>query len=443
MKKENGESKIVSIIITVILIIILIVTAKLFKKNYYNGFEKAVTAEGKTNFTRDDKVKCSNSNSYKLENYEYNDSTFYKEIEVEPNTPYKITCKVKLENVEPEKNADSGVTIGLLDTTEYSKPIKGTSDWQQIEYMFNSRNRQKVKISYRLGGNDGDCIGTAWFSDLKVEKGTKRQDTDWRIGCYVIKEVNVDIEGKNYHYTTNTEDIENMKFNLKRFKQDCYTFSNKILNIDYDIIDVTTPLTQISHSEEHGYYFSYRDIENLIYDDVKQKEYDHVFVICRMEDVNGTNAIPINDNWIGLGSMDLYGIGYSLVRINKNSNVHTYKYGITNQLPEEVYLHEFLHTLERNLIDNGYDIPALHNYKDYGYSEKMSEGLKQWYQDYMRKRILDKTKNEYVGLYEIAYKTQPPNSSNFKYAVNIDFNNEPQNIFEDILSIIDAIKHRK
>lgn len=443
MKKENGESKIVSILITVILIIALVVALNVFNKNYYNGFEKAVTEEGKTNFTRDNKIKCSESSSYKLENYEYNDSTFYKEIEVEPNTPYKISCKVKLEDVKPEGNSNSGVTIGLLNTVEYSKPISGTSDWQEIEYMFNSKNREKVIVSYRLGGNDGDCIGTAWFSELKVEKGVKRQDTNWKIGCYAIKEVDVKINGKQYNYTLNTQDMENMKFNLNRFKQDCYNFSNKAMTIDYEINEINTPLTSISYSEEQGYYFSYKDVESLIYEDAKEKEYDHIFVICRMEDSEGTNAIPINDNWIGLGSMDMYGIGYSLVRINRNSNVYTYKYGITNQLPEEVYLHEFLHTLERNLSERDLEVPALHNYKDYGYSEKMTDGLKQWYQDYMRKLVLDKTKNKYVGLDLSAYATQPPNKNDFKYAIDIEFNHEPQNIFEDVLNIIDAIKHQK
>ena len=68
-----------------------------------------------------------------------------------------------------------------------------------------------------------------------------------------------------------------------------------------------------------------------------------------MEDELGQINIPIYDNWIGLGGMDLYGIGYSLSRINRNGNLYTYKYGITNQVPEEVYIHEFLHTLERNM----------------------------------------------------------------------------------------------
>ena len=140
--------------------------------------------------------------------------------------------------------------------------------------------------------------------------------------------------------------------------------------------------------------------------------------------------------------MDIYGIGYSLIRINKNSNSYTYRYGITNQVPEEVYIHEFLHTLERNTMENGYEIPALHDYEKYGYTEKSTEGLNQWYKDYMRGTILDKDTGKYIGLNNTSYSTQPPNSSNFKYAIEIEFNKEPQNIIEEILSVFDAIKHK-
>ena len=178
----------------------------------------------------------------------------------------------------------------------------------------------------------------------------------------------------------------------------------------------------------------------MIYEKIQQKQYDHVFVVCRMEDDTGDTSIPIIDNWIGLGSMDIYGVGYSLVRINKNANSFSYKYGITNQSPEEVYLHEFLHTLERNNKEAGYTIPALHSYADYGYTEKHPNGLNDWYKDYMRQKILDNETGKYIGLYDSAYYSQPANQDNFKHPLDMEFNQEPQNIIEEILTIIDTLK---
>lgn len=444
MKNQKGRIKILSLLTTIILIIILIKSFSIYKTYYFNDFEKATRGQAKVNFTRDNNIKYSESDSYKIENTEYNDSAFYKEIEVEPNTPYRITCMVKTENIQCEVLAeDGGATIGILETTEFAKPLTGTNDWQKIEYMFNSRNRETVKISFRLGGNQNNCTGTAWFSDFKVEKGVKSADTHWNIGCFIIKEVNVNIEGKQYNLKTTTEDIENAKLNIERFKQDCYTFSNKKMTVDYEVIKIEEPVTTISYSEEQGYYFAYTDVKDLIYDTVKEKEFDHVFVVARMENEDGTMSIPIKDNWIGLGGMDIYGIGYSLIRINQRANTYNYKYGITNQSPEEVYVHEFLHTLERNDLENGYNIPALHDYEKYGYTEESPERLNDWYQDYMRKEILDKTTNEYIGLDEMVYGTQPPNSSNFRYPIDLNFNVEPKNIIEEILTIFKTLGRKK
>ena len=111
---------------------------------------------------------------------------------------------------------------------------------------------------------------------------------------------------------------------MARYKEDCYNFSKKAMTVNYEIIEIDKPVTTITYSDEHGYYLSYKDIKEQVYDIVKEKGYDHIFAVCRMEDEQGTTTIPIYDNWIGLGGMDMYGIGYSLIRINKNSNTYTY-----------------------------------------------------------------------------------------------------------------------
>ncbi len=443
MKNQRGWISLVSILLIIVLIIILVICFSLFKKNYFNGFEKAtVELSRTTKFERDSKVKYSKTNSYKIENVEANDATFYKEIDVEPNTPYKVTCMIKTENVKcNDEKEDGGATIGLLETTEYSAPIKGTNDWQKVEFLFNSKNREKVKISFRLGGNQNACTGTAWFSDFKLEKGTKTEDANWKMACFIIDELDVEIDGIRYNFKVNSIDKENVELNMERYKNDCNLFTNGLMKVEYEIIEVKEPITTISYSDEHGYYLDYKDIKDAVYQTVKENEYDHIFAVCRMEDDDGISSIPIKDNWIGLGSMDLYGVGYSLVRINRNANSYNYKFGITNQAPEEVYLHEFLHTLERNTIENGYKIPALHDYEKYDYSEKTAEGLMQWYKDYMKGDIQDRFYGGLAGLNSSSYKTQPPNNTrNFQYPMEIDFNNEPSNIFEDLFSIVDAVK---
>ncbi len=102
-KKSNIVSKIGSLIFILFVIAILISLHKVYKTHYFNDFYKAEYNLNTTKFTRDGEVKYSDAYSYKLESKEYNDAMFYKTVDVEKNTSYKVTCMVKTENVVPEK----------------------------------------------------------------------------------------------------------------------------------------------------------------------------------------------------------------------------------------------------------------------------------------------------------------------------------------------------
>ena len=86
--------------------------------------------------------------------------------------------------------------------------------------------------------------------------------------------------------------------------------------------------------------------------------------------------------------MDYRNIGYSNIRLPENDKDYTYKYDYrANTFPEEVFIHEFLHTLERNAKEYGYEVPALHDSSRYGYQSEPFIRLKNWYQDYMNQEI--------------------------------------------------------
>lgn len=138
--------------------------------------------------------------------------------------------------------------------------------------------------------------------------------------------------------------------------------------------------------------------------------------------------------------MDLYGIGFSNIRFASDSanNVHKYNYRM-NTFSEEVFIHEFLHTLERTCQEFGYEVPSLHSHADYGYKQQALTGLEDWYEDYMSMEILDKSTNTYVGLNEKVYVLQPVNEDNFKFALEIEFNDEPDNLLEEIKSLFNVV----
>ena len=304
MKSKEGFIKISTIVFSIVVISMLIVLYNIYKHNFFNEFTKARTQEyAETKMVRDSKVKYSDMDSYKIENTQYNDAIFYKEIEVEPNTPYKVTCMVKTKNVKKEnEQADAGAMIWIMDTYEYSMPVSGTEDWKQIELIFNSKNRNKVSVAFRLGGNQNNCTGTAWFSDFKLEKGIKNTDTEWNVGCFILKNIDVNIEGAQRKFTVNAEDIRNVYENMERYKNTVAEMSNKQMSVKYGIHEIDEPVTTISYDPEHGYYISPNDTKSLIYDLILENEYDHVFVVARMEDERGTYSIPIKGNWVGLRS---------------------------------------------------------------------------------------------------------------------------------------------
>ena len=171
-KNENAKGLIINIFTFVILMIAIYFAYQFYQSNNFNGFIRSEAKLNISEFKRDKKVKYSDSNSYKITSNEFNDAMFSKEIEVEKNTPYKVTCMVKTKGVEADKNASSiGAQISISNTVERSVAISGDSDWQQVEFIFNSKNREMVDIVFRLGGTEGYAKGEAWFSDFKIEEG--------------------------------------------------------------------------------------------------------------------------------------------------------------------------------------------------------------------------------------------------------------------------------
>ena len=137
--------------------------------------------------------------------------------------------------------------------------------------------------------------------------------------------------------------------------------------------------------------------------------------------------------------MDYYGIGFSNIRLPNSSKSYIYKYDTRiNTFPEEVFLHEFLHSLERTAKEYGYERPELHDYEDYGYKNETLIGQKRWYTDYMNCNVISPTGTK-IGLPMEVYKLKPAKSSDFEYSYKLEYFKEPNNIIEKINEIFNRI----
>lgn len=421
------------------IVLVLLIITVVFLYNRYQGrnFNKFNLMEFNlhtSDFSRDNSVKYSNKASYKIQSNTPNDAMYVQTIEVTPNTAYKVSCMVKTEDVKAQKGIlTAGAHISIADTVEKSDSIVGTNDWQKMELLFNSKNRTSVNIGFRLGGYEDDCTGTVWFSDFKIESGLADTSSNWEFACFIFEELDVTV-GQNkerINLKMTTSDVNDMRQNMARFKNTCQTLSNQQISIEYDTFLMKEPIKTLSYDKEHGYYVAPEDIKDVIKPYLEEKEYDYIFVAVRMGDLMHTQVTQSSE-WAGLGGMDYLGIGYSNIRLPNDSANYVYKYdAAVNTFPEEVFIHEFLHTLERNMGENGYEVPDLHAYEKYGYTQDKVDGQRKWLQDYMRGTIQD-ARGSYIGLNSQIYQIKPVHPSDFEFSRDLKEFDEPKNIIEEL-----------
>lgn len=436
MQKKNRLIK--NIVSFIIFAVLIYLAYTIYQKYNFNDYIKAEYNMGFSNFERDNDVKYGNINSYKIENTNYNDAMFYKTINVTPNTPYKVTCKIKTQDVKTSKeNTDAGAHICIKDGVIKSDNVTGTTDWTEVTLYFNSKNKEEIDLGFRLGGNEDTTIGTAWFSDFTIESGIQDESNTWNFLCLLSDYVDVNIDNKNIKLSLTQTDKDDISTCMRRFQNSIQEMSYDKIRVIYKIEEVTAPITQLSYDEENGYYVSGYNIKDVLDPYIKEGKYDHIFVAFRTGDINQQKAIPVND-WIGLGSMEYRGLGYSNIRLPDDDKNYVYKYDTRiNTFPEEVLMHEFLHTLERNTEEYGIERPELHDYEKYGYENKRLIGLKEWYQDYMNKNI--NTASGKIGLPKEIFTKKPAKASDFEYSHKLSELKEPENIMEELNNLFTKI----
>ena len=436
MQKKNRLIK--NIVSFIIFAVLIYLAYTIYQKYNFNDYIKAEYNMGFSNFERDNDVKYGNINSYKIENTNYNDAMFYKTINVTPNTPYKVTCKIKTQDVKTSKeNTDAGAHICIKDGVIKSDNVTGTTDWTEVTLYFNSKNKEEIDLGFRLGGNEDTTIGTAWFSDFTIESGIQDESNIWNFLCLLFDYVDVNIDNKKIKLSLTQTDKDDISTCMRRFQNSIQEMSYDKIRVIYKIEEVTAPITQLSYDEENGYYVSGYNIKDVLDPYIKEGKYDHIFVAFRTGDINQQKAIPVND-WIGLGSMEYRGLGYSNIRLPDDDKNYVYKYDTRiNTFPEEVLMHEFLHTLERNTEEYGIERPELHDYEKYGYENKRLIGLKEWYQDYMNKNI--NTASGKIGLPKEIFTKKPAKELDFEYSHKLSELKEPENIMEELNNLFTKI----
>lgn len=282
-KEKTLLGKITYWITVIILLVLLYYAYQYYQTNNFNNFVRSEANLYTSEFKRDDKVKYNNKKSYSIESKEFNDAMFYETVKVEKNQPYKVTCMVKTEDVEAEEGISGvGAHISIEGSTERSIAIQGTTDWQKIELIFNSKDREEINIGFRLGGNLGEAKGKAWFSEFTLEEGIPENNSNWEFACFIFKTTSVNIDNKQINLLVTENDVRDIQDTISRFENSCYTMSQGKMRAKCDIYEVNTPLSKLSYDEEFGYYVAPEDVEEQIKSTIETNNYDHIFVVVRL-----------------------------------------------------------------------------------------------------------------------------------------------------------------
>ncbi len=430
-----------------ILILLVVVFGFVYPRYSFGYFMKSIRENDTASFSRDHEEKYKGKASYKITNEEYSDALFYQTVSVTPHTSYRVSCMVKTQDIENLENTKTGgAQISIAGTSERSHNLYGTNDWTKLELVFNSKNRTEVDIAFRLGGFNDECKGVAYFSNFTMEMGSQSYQNNWHFACFIFESLDATYgvkEGTEKHETVqltqrNREDVYD---DMSRMQKSIKEMSKGKMTMTYDILTIKEPIKTLTYDEENGYYIDALDVLESIQPYLEKTEYDHFFLVSPFGEINKKeeNGLPL---WVGLGGMDYLGIGYSNIRLSGADNDYTLRYDTRiNTFPEEVFLHEFLHTLERNAKEYDYeDIPALHNYEQYGYQDKDYVGLQEWYQDYMNQEIKD-GRGIQIGLPKEVYISRPPHETDFVLSIEmLDAIRETDNILEEMLSIFERMK---
>lgn len=95
-----------------------------------------------------------------------NDARLCQSITVAPGAEYRVTARVKTENVG---QATAGALIAIEPRIADSVDLKGTQDWQTLEVSATSQEATSWDVCLRLGSYANLNTGTAWFTDVRLE----------------------------------------------------------------------------------------------------------------------------------------------------------------------------------------------------------------------------------------------------------------------------------
>lgn len=338
--------------------------------------------------------------SVKVVNSQYTTSYVTKDFKVEPNSHYRASIMAKNENHQPLSTAagESGAKFGVPGEYLPGTPCYSGSDWKKLTFEFDTKEDQTTYTLALWNGVMGaDCMGTAYFSDFRLEKSEVEKTNEWNALVVVFKNIAAPVEtgGRKYTYkdSLNDNDVKYMGKIIRQMYTSIPRLSDERWKISaVDVYGVDTPITNLETYGKKSYCIDY-------YDSTVRKELDALMESAYQNSGRTYDQIIIispilgelSEEWLGLGGSDYYGT--RICQLNYMSGSESYsnnKYA--KGYEETAVVHEMLHGIETltRAADPGNFVKFHANideYKGIYTDQKVQKGLTGWgayHSDYMR-----------------------------------------------------------
>lgn len=325
---------------------------------------------GSTKFSVDDKVHTDNTwYSIKLENTDYNYSAVERTYNVEPNTKYKLSAMVKYSGFQLDPNAEKNATGAHIGITysNFDTGFTTSNEWTLLEFEFTTGNDETTRnLRLQNGRSGSNCKGTAWFSDVKLEKAELTNNWDILTVFFKNADANVTIDGEQVRHQLSLRESDINDINtliLDKLPETLKTLSNNKMSVNsidrYYVDEALTEkdLAVNSYKDEaqtipDGYRIDEKNsvlINKVLDKYLAQKHYNQVLIFVPLK--------GINNGWWGLG-----GTKYKNVHFAQITNSWDGAFEKGDRFQGQVVVHEITHGLEHDSMGiNGDKTPNFHD----------------------------------------------------------------------------------
>ncbi len=94
-----------------------------------------------------------------------NDARWCQGVTVEPGATYRITARVRTQDVG---RAAAGAFLTIEPSGVYTDFVQGTQDWRPLELVVRAQDESSWNVCGRLGSFSNLNTGAAWFTDFSM-----------------------------------------------------------------------------------------------------------------------------------------------------------------------------------------------------------------------------------------------------------------------------------